>query len=430
MAITGIDGYDSNRYHTERYIFANGINQGAFYDGPFTFDARYPYDRALGVFNSGFTGRYWEIGPDAASQIWSVHTGNGTRGPGNAVSEMVVGSHLRNYHTLGAIPTEVYEIETLSASFYDSLALPSPITRRRLIIIPKKDGKFRLYSGPVTNQETQVLATSPDPILSIGEWAFIEVKFIHVSTTSARIIVRKDGVEVWQSPTVTVQPGSGFTQVGQAHNSFGFRGYMRDNQYISTGEFLGPVRIFPTNPRFTRRADWAFFGSGVTVNHQAIDEFESGTNPDKADYVESSSAGATDLYQMRHYPSYGSIKAVQLNVWAGCVSPLGSHSAVRLAARSSGGAMFYSPPMRIPRNYQGNSNFAGGFDATFPYVNIFHVWEVNPETGKEWNGDQFLDWQFGYELAANVPTRIIQMSAETMFELEIGAFSIYRGRLS
>lgn len=432
--IVGIESHDENNYYTERYIIRNSINQGGSIVGRYAADGLFVNERAHVPANTGFGSAFWEIGPDAASQIWAVHTGNGTRSLASIGTEFVVGLDIKN----SPDQASVMEREIITASYYDTGVIPVKTVRRMTVLVDNL-GKLRLFSNPtrtfgnwwIENYPLQTLAITDNPVIIVNEWCYLEVQFIHLSATSGRVNAYKNGVQVWASDPVAIYNAPGFTQAGQANVNFGSTGYARDNCYISTGEVLGPCRAHATVPKYTRRADWTKVGSGIIENHQAIDEMGyTVTAPNKADYVSAVAAGAIDLYSMTNAPTLGTTLALQVNAFVGVpttLTPPRPDSSIRFVAKSPGGSLYYSDIKRVPGNYQGNSNFAGGYDATFPYVDIFHVWEESPEG--PWNENALLEWQFGFELMSNVETRVIQFNLERLFPAGGGAFSIYRARM-
>lgn len=435
VAIIGIDGHESNSYQTERYIFRNGTNQGTYIDGRYKADNLYPWDRAFVPLNTGFGYRYWDLGADPQSQIWQIHQGNGiitTPTPPNLRTKFNVGFDLKTYPS--SLTEPLYR-EIMAASYYETT--PPVRIVRRLILFVDGDGYLRIFSDPdrlfgdwvIDPIAEQTLDISPDPIIEVGEWCRLECLFEHLSNTTGQVTVYKDGAPAWQSQVVPIYNAPGFHFAGQANANLGNSGYARDNCVTTEEEFLGVVRVHATYPKFTVQGEWTKFGTGVTDNYQAVDEFGNTTNPNKADYVETEVPGSVDLYRFKNMPTSGTTLALQLNAWVGAMTT-NTDGSVELIAKAPGGSIFSSGPMRVPKNYQGNLNFAGGYDSTWPYVNLFYVWERDPSTGDLWNVDALIDWAFGVRSGSGSKLRMVQISVERLFQYASGAFGIYRARLS
>jgi hypothetical protein len=160
------------------------------------------------------------------------------------------------------------------------------------------------------------------PTLALGTWNYIEAKVVlHDTAGTAELRVNEQSYGVFTGNT-RGQANNGF-------NGFSFGGSSSNNHSISsqyddvyicdgTGStnntFLGDCRVqalFPDGNSAVAN-DWVGSDSNSTDNYLLVDE----TNPATADYTQTSTQNAKDLYTYQNSSAVGTIYAVQVLPYA------------------------------------------------------------------------------------------------------------------
>jgi len=150
-----------------------------------------------------------------------------------------------------------------------------------------------------------------------------------------------------------------------------------DDLWITTGELLGDIKVHHLVPNSTVSASWSRYPSSLTANHEAVDEL----NPnDDTDYVYTSTAGATDVYEFTDLPATAS-----------AVRAVGIHT---MARKDDAGSRSMRSFLRI-----GATNYPGAtVNLPDSYAWIKDYWLQNPATGTDWTVADVNNLRAGVEL--------------------------------
>ena len=183
---------------------------------------------------------------------------------------------------------------------------------------------------------------------------------------------------LWINSRLVLDLNNVTTAVGtnEANGISGHKG-IYDDLWITTGELLGDIRVHHLVPNSTVSASWSRYPSSLTANHEAVDEL----NPNNdTDYVYTSTAGATDVYEFEDLPATAS-----------AVRAVGIHT---MARKDDAGSRSMRSFLRI-----GATNYPGAtVNLPDSYAGIKDYWLQNPATGTDWTVADVNNLQAGVEL--------------------------------
>lgn len=230
-------------------------------------------------------------------------------------------------------------------------------------------------SSPLTAATVAVDACRP------GNWSYIEYKVVIASGTGGSVIMRVNGVEVFNVTGIDTQEtgttashlrlfgmdGDADTQNGQG---------CFDDVYISDSAFLGPIKIEHILPNGDT-ADEDFTLSTGADSYALIDD-----NPvdDDTTYIESNTPTDKTLVDLAALTYIASdVKAVQVN----------------LTSKVDTGTM-----NQIPKVKSGTTEGSGTTQgiSTTTYKTTKHVFETNPDTAAAWAVSEVNGMQAGVEV--------------------------------
>lgn len=239
-------------------------------------------------------------------------------------------------------------------------------------------------SGAVTGTD---LGASTNTV-PIGQWCFVEVR-VFVHDTDGQIEVRINGtveinltgIDTRNSTTLDAVNVVALRQCAGLSGATYF-----DDLYVRTssastaesGGFLGDIRIKPLYPD----ADGTYAQmtpSSGSSHYALVDE----TTPGTTDYVSSSTAGHKDTYSFENFSDSGSIKAVQLNIYA---------------AKDDAGFRGVDPMVKSGAT----EDFGTSQPLSVTVAYKTKVWEKNPNTSNDWAQSELNSAEFGQRISADI----------------------------
>ena len=226
---------------------------------------------------------------------------------------------------------------------------------------------------------TTSLATASDG-LTPGQWSYLEIEYLPASSPTGRFILRKNGIVILDY-TGDTRSSTSITKPEMVALFGGFSSgptvsfddlYIADTTGTQNNTFLGDVEVRALAPSGNGTYSQFVGSDGDSVNNYAIIN-----NTTYTDYVESSTVGQKDSYQLPDLSGVN-VKAVQ--------------SVVR-GAQVSGGMAAVRPFVRIgSTDYPGTTQYLGQQTVS---TNIF---EINPATSTTWTQTDVNGAEVGIEV--------------------------------
>ena len=248
------------------------------------------------------------------------------------------------------------------------------------------DGKLRAVRGHFAastfNSPTELGVAST--VLSAATWYYIELR-VFIDDTAGQFELRINGVsEINLSGIDTQMSTDNFVSSLLLMGGDGSTNRWYDDLYVRTssastaeaGGFLGDIKVKPFYPNADGTYSQMTPSTGTTHN-TLVDEALAGTT----DYVSSSTAGHKDSYGFQDLSETGSIKAVQLNVYA--TKDDAGFRAIDLFTKSGATEDFDS---------------AQTLSTTGTYK--YKVWENDPNTGSSWSQSNLNSAEFGVRISS------------------------------
>lgn len=251
------------------------------------------------------------------------------------------------------------------------------------------DGKLRFARGTLSTSgfsgATQLGVAAA--ALPLAQWNYIELR-VFIDNTAGAVELRVNGIVEFSLTGIDTQFDStldsatavGLHSVNQSLVHYFDDVYIRTSNQASaeTGGFFGDVKIKPYYPD----ADGTYAQmtpSTGTTHYTLVDE----ANPSTTDYVSSSTAGQKDSWSFQPVSETGSVKAVQLSVYA-----------------SKDDAGFRSIDLFTKSG--ATEDFAAS--QTLSTTNKYRtkVWDNDPNTGSSWSQANVNAAEFGVRISADV----------------------------
>ena len=230
-------------------------------------------------------------------------------------------------------------------------------------------------SVPLTSATTAPNACRP------GSWSYIEYKVVIASGTGGSVIMRINGVEVFNVTGIDTQEtgtvASHLRLFGMDGNSDTQNGQgCFDDVYISTSDFLGPIKIESILPNGdTADEDFTLSSGSDSYALIADDPIDADTS-----YIESNTSTDKTLVDLAALTYIASdVKAVQVN----------------LTSKVDTGTM-----NQIPKVKSGSTEGSGATQgiSTTSYATTTQVFETNPDTTAAWAVSEVNGMQAGVEV--------------------------------
>lgn len=234
-------------------------------------------------------------------------------------------------------------------------------------------GTWQFVSGSTT------LAAASEG-LAVGQWAYLEVEYLPASNPTGRFILRKNGTVILdysgdtRSSTSVTKPDmiiltGGFSPAPTIYwDDF----YIADTSGSYNNTFKGDVEVRALTPNANGTYS-QFTGS----DGNSTDNYDLINDTTYTDYVESSTVGQKDSYQLEDVSNMN-VHAVQ--------------SVVR-GAQTSGGMAAVRPFVRVgSTDYPGTTQYLGQQNVS---TNIF---EANPATSAAWTAADVNGTEVGIEV--------------------------------
>lgn len=316
----------------------------------------------------------------SASNSAAIVNGSGRRGSGALQISATSGSATKNLPAAKTALVVGFAINHSTAAQFTLVALyETGISGSHVSVIALSDGSIRVQrndSNPVT------LGTSAPGVFAFAAWQYVEVKAIWGDTTGA-VEVRVNGTTVLTLTNVDTNNGgtTGFTQIGlpssiaasgtRLYDDF----YVLDTNGTTNNDFRGDCRVdayYPTSEGTTQQ--WTPTPAGT--HYTTVDE----AAPSATDYVESSTAGAVELFGFNDLVNVpAQIFGVQAN---SCV------------LKNDAGARQINNATRI-----GTTNyFSGNLSVSDSALYSSSLWDVSPATGTAWTRAEINAAEFGVRL--------------------------------
>jgi len=233
-------------------------------------------------------------------------------------------------------------------------------TTQQCQVLLGPEGQIRLYRG------TTVVDESPKYVYSLRQWFYIEVK-VAFSPTAGSWELRINSQTVRAASGLnTIQSGNNYANrlvLGAGNGNYSWIDdlYVCDTTGTQNADFLGDIKVVTIYPNGDgSNTGWA--PSTGAAHYAVVDEAPAN---DDADYLYTSSAGATDTENFQDITLTGSILAV-LQVACLRKDDAGSREAALICRR---GATDYEGPQVA----LGNS-----------YTYLKQIRETDPATGAAW----------------------------------------------
>lgn len=214
-------------------------------------------------------------------------------------------------------------------------------------------------------------------------WNYIECSVVFHQTAGSAV-VRQNGVEVINATGLdtlySLNTDCEVVIVTGDWNAQSSYGYI-DDLYITTGEFLGPVKIYSFLP--TSNGTHTDFTPLSGSNYENVDE---ASPDDDTSYNTGDDLGEKDTYNLTVSGVTGIIKGVGVRYLASKTSPLAIQTKAITRVSST--------------DYQGSKeeSIAEGYS-------IYHdYWSVNPNTSSPWTVSDVTSAEFGIEITGFATT--------------------------
>lgn len=250
-----------------------------------------------------------------------------------------------------------------------------------------QDGLIHAIRGPLAGSNNFNGAADlgqSTTVISTNTWYFIELRGF-IDNTAGQLELRINGVVQFNLSGIDTQQ--------QTFNNFHYLTlyapsggthfddtYMRTSNEATaeTGGFLGDIKVKPYYPNGDGTYS-AMTPSTGTTHYTLVDE----TNPTTTDYVSSNTALQKDSYTFQDLSETGSIKAVQLNVYA---------------AKDDGGFR----GLDLFTKSGATEDFATSQPLSTTPVYKMKVWEKDPNTAADWSQTNLNAAEFGQRISADI----------------------------
>jgi hypothetical protein len=225
----------------------------------------------------------------------------------------------------------------------------------------------------------------PSGSLVPSVWNYIECRLL-ASDTVGECEVRLNGATVLDETGIdtnySISYGERICQIGISGDPGPFAGYVYiDDVYITTGEFLGPIKIYSFLP--TSNGTHTDFTPLSGSNYENVDE---AAPDDDTSYNTGDDLGEKDTYNLTVSGVTGSIKGVGVRYFASKTSPLAIHTKAITRVSST--------------DYQGSKTAV----PTEGYGVYHDYWAVNPDTSNPWTVSDVTSAEFGIEITGFATT--------------------------
>jgi hypothetical protein len=229
------------------------------------------------------------------------------------------------------------------------------------------------------NVGTTILAAASEG-LPLNQWAYLEVEYLPASNPTGRIIIRKNGTIILdytgdtRSTTSVTKPDMIVISPGYSPaptiviDDF----YLTDTSGSYNNTFKGDVEVRALAPNGNGTYS-QFTGS----DGNSVDNYDLINDTTYTDYVESSTVGNKDSYQLEDVSG--------VNIHA-------AQSVVR-GAQTSGGMAAVRPFVRV-----GSTDYPGGTQYLGQQNVSTHIYEVNPATSAAWTAGDINNTEVGVEV--------------------------------
>jgi hypothetical protein len=236
-------------------------------------------------------------------------------------------------------------------------------------------GELAVYRG------STLVATSSGAGLIANTWYYIEMKV--VCGASGSYEVRVDGVNVLSGTGVNTKAGT-----HDYHTTFHLCAALNFNTYFddvycldgsatSPNDFLGNVQVVAASPNAA--GDSSQFTPSAGANYECVDD--GAASGDDSDYVESETAGHTDLYNYASLAGAGStVYGVQVNTE--CRKTAAAPMSLKTVVKS-GGSEYEDSAQLVADSYQ----------------TVSRVFPKNPVSDAAWTGSAIDAAQFGVKVS-------------------------------
>ena len=238
----------------------------------------------------------------------------------------------------------------------------------------------QLYSsGNTLYVNTGSVNYYPSGSLVPSAWNYIECRLL-ASDTVGECEIRLNGATVLDETGIdtnySVLYGERICQLGIRGDTAAFGGYVYiDDVYITTGEFLGPIKIYSFLP--TSNGTHTDFTPLSGSNYENVDE---AAPDDDTSYNTADAVGEKDTYNFTVSGVTGNIKGVGVRTFQSKVGTLGITTKAITRVNST--------------DYQGDKT-----DSPAEGYGVYHdYFSVNPDTSNPWTVSDVTSAEFGVEV--------------------------------
>lgn len=234
-----------------------------------------------------------------------------------------------------------------------------------------------------------VLATSTNT-LSVGEWNYIEIKFVIGNSGSFEVRVNGSS-EGWIPQTVGDIQNGATTTVNNIcfctyYDISASLDYCIDDLYVcnssgaTNNDFLGDVKVETLYPNANGNySQWTGSDADQVDNYSLVNETV--YTSDSAPYVTAETANTIDTYQFSNLSTITNVKGIQVNYVA--KKDDAAEKTIREKCRVSGS------------DYNGTTQYLGTSYALYSEIR-----ENNPATGSAWSVSDLESAEFGAEIVS------------------------------
>ena len=344
-------------------------------------------------FDTGDYAQRWLLAVQSAANQPVISLATGRFGYGQVVTirsshASFTGGLVRNFNVSGstvrvgvainmsATPSNNFPLISFPA-FGGSLAnVYLQATTTGSLVLVKQSSNYDMWQ--FTTAATY-LVTATEGLIA-NQWAYLEIEYTPGSNPNGRFIVRKNGLVIMDY-TGDTRSSTSITKPEMVMIAGGYSGgptvsfddfYIADTSGTQNNAFLGDIEVRALAPNGNGTYSQFAGSDGNSVDNYAIIN-----NTTYTDYVESSTVGQKDSYQLADLSGVN-VKAVQ--------------SVVR-GAQASGGMAAVRPFLRIgTTDYPGTTQYLGQQTIS---TNIF---ETNPATSAAWTQTDVNGTELGIEV--------------------------------
>jgi hypothetical protein len=216
-----------------------------------------------------------------------------------------------------------------------------------------------------------------------GTWFWVEAKVV-INSSTGSVLVKVNGQTVLNLTNVNTQQAASANVTKVALAADNFPGwfddwYIADNTGSFNNDFLGSIKVLTSNPIGNGSTNqWT--PVGAASNYQCVDETAVANG--NTDYVEDSTAGHVDLYDVTNVPTGLSGKAV----WVECSAEktIAGTRQIRLQAHSSAS--------------DATSGVLSPTQSVYGYFG--YAFDKDPNGNIDWTGTNINAAEFGVKLEA------------------------------